>query len=99
MSVINYFKNENITDFKIKKTNNNVNILNLLEKLPPLSIPKIRRCHMLEKLDRLIPDKNWSSYNNQNFEKLNFGIQSHIPVPVPATSQGGLGRRTMLEAL
>lgn len=63
MSVKNYFNNENITEFKQKKTNNNINILNLLEKLPPLSIPKIRRCQMIEKLDRLIPDKNWNSNN------------------------------------
>ena len=62
MSVKNYFNNENITEFKLQKTNN-INILNLLEKLPPLSIPKIRRCYMIEKLDRLIPDKNWSSNN------------------------------------
>lgn len=63
MSVKKYLGIENITEFKIKKTNNNLNMLNLLEKLPPLSIPKIRRCHIIEKLDRLIPDKNWFANN------------------------------------
>jgi hypothetical protein len=63
MQINHNFSNESITEFKNKKTNNNINILNLLESLPPLSIPKIRRCHMIEKLDRLIPDKNCSNYN------------------------------------
>lgn len=64
MQIKNNFNNEIITEFKNKITNNNLNILNLIERLPPLSTPKIRRCQMIEKLDRLIPDKNWNTNNN-----------------------------------
>ena len=57
MQASSNFKSEDECSSESNNKYNNEFNINQLDELPPLSIPKIRRCQMIEKIDRLSIDK------------------------------------------